>query len=272
MKTKKIRFYLSIIIITIFIIVFETLFAYEFTADFKKGIYWQNFPIQMKKFYTSEVDKEQLEPMIDEIENIWENSVGADIWNTGISSDADTKNIIRWSNNFGKETSYDPYNTLAVTVRYQINGVLDHVEIILNGNLLYLRENYNNILKITLLHEFGHTIGLDHTSNPAIMQAYLGDYETLQSDDIEGGIAIYEETVHRQATGYLSELASNYQKQEQNVSCATITTDVSDNEKGNKDGRRRTSLSILFSLFLGLTLTILLNYLSSRKFIYIQRQ
>lgn len=42
------------------------------------------------------------------------------------------------------------------------------------------------------LHELGHALGLNHsTADPAIMQAFVSDTETLQVDDIAGAVSIY---------------------------------------------------------------------------------
>lgn len=42
------------------------------------------------------------------------------------------------------------------------------------------------------LHELGHALGLDHSAaNAAIMQAFISDADSLQSDDIAGVVSIY---------------------------------------------------------------------------------
>ena len=41
------------------------------------------------------------------------------------------------------------------------------------------------------LHELGHALGLNHTTADAIMQAFISDTDTLQSDDIAGIASIY---------------------------------------------------------------------------------
>jgi len=224
--------------------------SYEFTADFQAGVTWKSFPVKMKRFFVEEMDRAMLDPLISEAEYEWENSIGADIWDTDYMADSSVKNQIRWSNNFAAETGYDPYNTLAVTIRYQVNGILDRVEIILNGNILYLRENGNNILKTTLLHELGHTIGLDHSQAPAVMQAYLGEYEELQSDDVDGGIAVYDTATGRQKSGYLEELSAKYNEQDDSVSCATVGD--AGRSAGGSNGSN--GLGAVISLLLGASL------------------
>jgi len=41
------------------------------------------------------------------------------------------------------------------------------------------------------LHELGHALGLNHSTESAIMQAFVSDTHKLQSDDIAGVVAIY---------------------------------------------------------------------------------
>ncbi len=44
------------------------------------------------------------------------------------------------------------------------------------------------------LHELGHALGLNHSTETAIMQAFVSDSDTLQSDDIAGVVSIYGTT------------------------------------------------------------------------------
>jgi len=41
------------------------------------------------------------------------------------------------------------------------------------------------------LHELGHALGLNHSTETAIMQAFVSDTDSLQSDDIAGVVSIY---------------------------------------------------------------------------------
>lgn len=41
------------------------------------------------------------------------------------------------------------------------------------------------------LHELGHALGLNHSNENAIMQAFVSDTDSLQSDDIAGVVSIY---------------------------------------------------------------------------------
>ena len=48
------------------------------------------------------------------------------------------------------------------------------------------------------IHEFGHTLGLDHPDQhgqnvAAIMNSHIGDFDTVQADDIAGAEALYAE-------------------------------------------------------------------------------
>lgn len=180
--------------------------AYTFTSDFTKGFYWQSFPIKMSKFVTDPNDGALLEQLTNQAVSDWENAVGKNLWdfNAVQTSTSYSGNYIKWSDDFGNETGYDPSKTLAITIRYNQGTYFQQTVIILNGSIAYLRQNWGNALKTTILHEIGHTIGLDHSGANAIMAANLSNLTTLQPDDIQGANAIVDETLRRQSTGYVS--------------------------------------------------------------------
>ena len=221
--------------------------AYVFTNDITQGAYWPTFPIQMQVVVPTN-DGGLLWSLVKECEQEWEDALGSDIWDIRQAGPGD-QNTIYWEDNFGQVTGYNPNQTLALTLRYQQGGLMSQVKILLNGSSSLLRQNWSNLLKKTLLHEMGHTIGLDHSTEPAIMQAYIGQYGELENDDITGGNAVVDEQRHRQAIGYISPLSAKDQKM---VSCATISFT-------NSDGGPL-SLSFLFSLILGGLPLFLLRY------------
>lgn len=186
-------------------------YGYAFTQDFGKGYYWHAFPVSIKKFATNATDGALLESLANEAFAEWESAVGKNLWDVSPVEQSSNYNgnYIRWSDNFAAETGYDPSKTLAVTIRYNQGTFFEHTVILLNGGLSYLRQNWGNTLKITLLHEIGHTLGLDHSSEQAIMAAMLGSIYTLQPDDIKGMNALVDETIRRQTSGYVSPYSSN---------------------------------------------------------------
>jgi hypothetical protein len=211
--------------------------AYTLTSDFTKGFYWQSFPIQMSKFVTDPNDGALLEQLTNQAVQDWEGASGKNLWNFSAvqTSSAYSGNYIRWSDNFGAETGYDPTKTLAITIRYNQGTYFQQTVIILNGSLSYLRQNWGNALKTTILHEIGHTLGLDHSTANAIMAANLSSLTTLQPDDIQGVNAVVDETIRRQSTGYVSPYSvTTSEKNGLLPACGTVE-DIG-NGKGPKNG------------------------------------
>jgi hypothetical protein len=253
--------YLTILIITIITVAtwWGEAMAYSFTEDFKRGSFWSTFPITMAPFVATGEDQALLQEILDESEEEWESVLGQEIWDiapveilTGLEG-----NSIRWSNDFGNETGYDPQQTLAITVRYTTSSLFTRTEIILNGSLDYLRENRHQILKKTILHELGHTIGLDHSDHQAIMAPYISGVEQLQLDDHAGIKAIFEETEQRQIDGVstLTSTQKNSLGNDMIGSCGTVA--ISALRQGGGGGGGNSSggtqaVSFALSLLLGL--------------------
>ena len=127
------------------------------------------------------------------------------------------------------------------------------VVIILNGGISQLKQDFGGLLQKTILHEMGHVIGLDHTSEHAIMAASISELSTLQQDDISGANAVVAETLYRQAIGYVAPVAAN-QSSDKNASalssCATV-------DFGDKNGGSGGPKSFFLSLFCGAFLAFL---------------
>ncbi len=230
--------------------------AFSFTQDFKNGIYWQSFPIKLAKFATDPNDGALLESLTNQAIVDWESVVGKNLWEPSAvqSSSSYSGNYIRWSDNFGAETGYDPSKTLAITIRYNQGTYFQQTVIILNGSISYLRQNWGNSLKTTILHEVGHTIGLDHSAANAIMSANLTSLTALQPDDIQGANAVIDETLRRQATGYVSPYSTTVNEKNGLVpACGTIE------DVGNGKGPPNGPLNFVGSLLIGFLGIFLIN-------------
>lgn len=199
--------------------------SYNLTQDFVNGFYWASLPIKLIVVEKDPARKEMLNQLAASAINQWERSTGFKLWNLG---EASTKNIIRWSTNFAKETRMDPISVLAVAIRYTNGPYFAKSEIIINGNHSAFNTGFPSMDKAnigtTLVHELGHTMGLDHSENAqAVMAPTLQyQYNGLHSDDLAGMRDAYEQTEHRQLTRYVSPLA--YEKEttsSQAMSCGT---------------------------------------------------
>lgn len=231
--------------------------AYSFTQDFQKGVYWKSFPLTMTRFAADQAEGDLLQTLVDESVSEWENSTGTEIWNISpveISNNF-RGNYIRWSYNFAAETGFDATRTLAVTIRYNSGTYFEQVVIILNAQITYLRTNFGGALKKTILHELGHTIGLDHSDQEAIMAATLTSISSLQDDDIRGMNALIDETQKRQQSGFV---ANQTQSSESNkvAACGTIEDIASGGGGGG--------IQFLQSLLMGVVLALMARYLKSR--------
>lgn len=195
--------------------------AYRFTTDFSNGFYWQELPINITVVDSDEARKAKITALAQAAIDNWQTDSGLQLWDyvgTG------TKNIIRWSTNFAQETKMDPTTVLAVAIRYTDGPYFAKTEIVINGGHTF---NQNDaMLRTTITHELGHTMGLDHSEvSQAVMAPTLQTFFTgrLHSDDVSGVLAAHAEMEHRQITRYISPLAYSKDEATQNpVSCGTI--------------------------------------------------
>lgn len=242
----------------------STAFAYTFTNDFRNGYYWGSYPIPLVVVAKTRAEGDNLRSILSDAVDEWEGAIGQDIWeissNVVIGSGA-AGNEVRFSDNFAAETGFDAVGTLAVAIRYHSGTFYSQTKILLNGGLGNIRYDNDNLYRV-VLHELGHTIGLDHSAIAyAMMAPYISATNSLQPDDIAGGNAVVDENNYRRSIGFVSPLAGNQNTQESNAlsSCGTVNMNGGQGPGAGGGGRD------IFSLLLGLSLIPSLGLLKKKK-------
>lgn len=235
--------------------------AFRYTKDFSDGFYWSSLPIQFIVMDTDSQRMNMIASIAQDAASDWQDALIDNLWNVSSQqgSPVSNRNIIRWSTNFGQETGMSESSTLAVAVRYTGGPYIARGEIIINGK--HPINSFSNQLKTVLVHELGHTLGLDHSEvNEAVMAPSLDlHYDGLHYDDIQGMSNTVMETKRRQAIGFVSPLSRSETSQSSAMSCGTI--DINGGGGGSSGG----PTSLIFSLGIGFMVMLFSRTSRSRR-------
>jgi len=227
--------------------------AYSFTSDFTDGSHWDSFPIKLQVVGQDSEEAELVQGLVERAVDEWHSGIGSqygDIWSVASSykiASSGSGNVIRFSYNFEEETGYASSTTLGIAIRYAEFPYFVKTQIILNGDKLSLRQNQGDLLYKVLLHEIGHTIGLDHSEfGDSIMYAQITSVDVLSADDIEGAQAALDDHFERQDL-YVGRSALTSDSNSSQLTMGTCGTISTNSGSGGGGGS-----SFLGSLLVGL--------------------
>ncbi len=222
--------------------------AGEFTTDFNNGFYWQEFPVRIAVQGRDAQEQALLEQSVTLAVNEWNTEVGFELFEIV----AESTNVVVCSSNFESETTFDNSKTLAITERRTSGPYINLARIILNDDHHKICSTGTAKLDRTVLHEFGHIIGLGHSQNPqSIMYYSIGHIDHLTEDDIKTAHSLIATTQHRQNNNFVSRYAAAQSEIENALgSCGTVSLVSNGSGNGPSNGAGSFIISLLMGLIM----------------------
>lgn len=178
------------------------------TVDLARGDFWATLPLRINLQSSSDGAKDEVtRAALLTAMNYWSEATGLQLWKiiSSVNPTAVSDIKISWAKNFSQQTGHDDQGTMAVTIRSARPPLIQQAEVILNPN--FLNTETVLALELVLIHELGHTMGLDHATNADSIM-----YRSINLSQLSGGLRLQE--LLPDDIEYMRELASLHEERQ----------------------------------------------------------